>query len=686
VPLELDPLATEGDDAFFDMLANLANLPAAVREGLPPRYGEEPREPTEGVGLADDDVSIAPLPLAELLERDGDLTLADRRLIVQQAIVLLDQAYVHLPMKRARYAVDPIQRLRLMAHRLDALSGADELVPESRFHQELIEIFTALRDLHTHYVPPEPYRSHTVYLPFLVEECTRDGRPQYLVSKVARGADLDPSFVAGVEVTHWNGTPIRRAIERNAENQGGGNQAARMARGLDALTIRTLGRTAPPDEDWVDVAYVTPGGEARQVRTRWNTYQPFEPSPFGDVEQASVAAVPVRSGNRGRLGALGVDVQTSTVNLVRRDLFARMWGQTPAAGSDELATSLPGVLRARVRATSAGDVLHVRIFTFVVPDPELFVQEFLRLVQERPTVGLIVDVRGNGGGDIRAAERLLQVLTPRTIEPEPTQFIVSPLVRRLVVANRGGQVDLASWAPSVVEAVETGAPFSTGFPITSSTDVNDVGQGYYGPVVLITDARCYSATDIFAAGFQDHDIGPIVGVAERTGAGGANVWTHFLFRELLPARDNPLKELPRGASFRVAVRRTTRVGSRASELLEDLGVMADTVHAITEADLLEDNRDLIEAAVAAMQDRATRRLDADVSAGGDRVTIDVATTNLDRVDAYLDGRPVASEDVPDGRCTFVIPRAQIGERAELRLEGFADGTLGAARRLQIEIP
>jgi cytosine/adenosine deaminase-related metal-dependent hydrolase len=686
VPLELDPLATEGDDAFFDMLANLANLPAAVREGLPPRYGEEPREPTEGVGLADDDVSIAPLPLAELLERDGDLTLADRRLIVQQAIVLLDQAYVHLPMKRARYAVDPIQRLRLMAHRLDALSGADELVPESRFHQELIEIFTALRDLHTHYVPPEPYRSHTVYLPFLVEECTRDGRPQYLVSKVARGADLDPSFVAGVEVTHWNGTPIRRAIERNAENQGGGNQAARMARGLDALTIRTLGRTAPPDEDWVDVAYVTPGGEARQVRTRWNTYQPFEPSPFGDVEQASVAAVPVRSGNRGRLGALGVDVQTSTVNLVRRDLFARMWGQTPAAGSDELATSLPGVLRARVRATSAGDVLHVRIFTFVVPDPELFVQEFLRLVQERPTVGLIVDVRGNGGGDIRAAERLLQVLTPRTIEPEPTQFIVSPLVRRLVVANRGGQVDLASWAPSVVEAVETGAPFSTGFPITSSTDVNDVGQGYYGPVVLITDARCYSATDIFAAGFQDHDIGPIVGVAERTGAGGANVWTHFLFRELLPARDNPLKELPRGASFRVAVRRTTRVGSRASELLEDLGVMADTVHAITEADLLEDNRDLIEAAVAAMLDRATRRLDADVSAGGDRVTIDVATTNLDRVDAYLDGRPVASEDVPDGRCTFVIPRAQIGERAELRLEGFADGTLGAARRLQIEIP
>ena len=683
VPLQLDPLATEGDDTFFDMLANLENLPAVIREELPGRYGEEPRAPTEGVGLADDDLSIAPLPLPELLEREGDLTLADRRLIVEQAIVLLEGAYVHLPMKRARYAVDPLQRLRLLQHRLDALTPNARLYPESQFHAELIEIFTALRDLHTHYVPPEPYRSHTVYLPFLVEECTRAGRSTYIVSKVARGADLDPSFVAGVEVTHWNGTQIRRAIQRNAESQGGGNAAARMARGLDALTIRTLGRTVPPDEDWVDVAYVTADGESRQVRTSWTTYQPLEPSPFGDYDQGFASAVPVGLGNRGRLSALGVDVQTATVNLVRRDLFARGWQQAPAAGSDELPTDLPGILRARVRQTSIGDVLHVRIFSFVVPDPELFVREFARLVQERETVGLIVDVRGNGGGDIRAAERLLQVLTPREIEPEPTQFIVSPMVRRLLRANLADPIDLTSWMQSVDDAVETGATFSSGFPITSPDDVNDRGQGYYGPVVLITDARCYSATDIFAAGFQDHDIGPVVGVAERTGAGGANVWTHFLFRELMPIKGNPLKELPGQASFRVAVRRTTRVGSHASELLEDLGVEVDTVHAITDRDLLEDNRDLIDAAVAAMQGRATRRLLADVSRAGNSVTVEVTTTNLDRVDAYVGGRPIGSEDVHGDRCTFVLPQALIDDGGELRLEGFHEGELGAARRLEI---
>jgi len=60
VPLHLDPLATKGDDAFFAMLANLANLPEAVRAELPGRYGEVPRSPTADALLADNDAPLAP--------------------------------------------------------------------------------------------------------------------------------------------------------------------------------------------------------------------------------------------------------------------------------------------------------------------------------------------------------------------------------------------------------------------------------------------------------------------------------------------------------------------------------------------------------------------------------------------------------------------------------------------------
>ena len=54
---------------------------------------------------------------------------------------------------------------------------------------------------------------------------------------------------------------------------------------------------------------------------------------------------------------------------------------------------------------------------------------------------------------------------------------------------------------------------------------NGIGQVYYGPVVLITDALSYSATDIFAAGFQDNEVGLVLGTSGNTGAGGANFWS-----------------------------------------------------------------------------------------------------------------------------------------------------------------
>ena len=680
VPRRLDPLATEGDEEFFQMLANLANLPEAVRSQLPGRYGETPRTPVDGLGLTDDGDSIAPLPLGELLERPGDLTLAQRRLIVEQAIVILDQAYVHLPAKRARYACDPVQRLRLLQNRLLQASKVDELGLESTFHAELIEIFTSLRDLHTHYVPPEPYRSHTLFLPFLIEQCTRDGRPQYIVSKVAAEAQLDRTFRPGVEVTHWNGTPIRRAIERNAEHQGGGNRDARMARGLDALTIRTLGRTPLPDEDWIDVTYRTSEGNVSQVRIRWSTYQPLEPPPFADPRQGGDPAAS-DDGETARLAALGVDPQTTTVNLVRRDLFTRP--RQPALDPSEIPTAFPQALRARIRPTSIGDVLHVRIFSFLVPDPYRFVEEFLRLTRQRPTAGLIVDVRGNGGGDIRAAEQLLQILTPARIEPQPAQFIVSQLTRRLCQANGHDPVNLAPWTPSVVDAVETGATFSTGFPIGSAADANRRGQGYYGPVVLITDARCYSATDIFAAGFQDHGIGPVLGTSKRTGAGGANVWSHDLLHRLLRDGDAILKPLPGQATFRVAIRRTTRIGAHAGELLEDLGVSTPNVHAVTENDLLHDNADLIEAAARLIAGIPVRRLDATIERGPTTLAVDVQTASLERLDAYVDGRPIGSWPITGNRCRFELEDTTAGHERLLRLEGHDQSRLAAVRLLKI---
>ena len=114
-------------------------------------------------------------------------------------------------------------------------------------------------------------------------------------------------------------------------------------------------------------------------------------------------------------------------------------------------------------------------------------------------------------------------------------------------------------------------------------------------MVLITDARCYSATDIFAAGFADHEIGKILGVDDNTGAGGANVWTHGLLARCCsyhrrPDSASPYKALPNGANMRVSIRRTLRVGELSGTPVEDLGVRPDAMHKLTRADLLEEQR------------------------------------------------------------------------------------------------
>lgn len=50
--------------------------------------------------------------LAEFLTPDRRLGRKERQAIVREALWMLEEAYVHLPQKRAMYAVAPLQQLR----------------------------------------------------------------------------------------------------------------------------------------------------------------------------------------------------------------------------------------------------------------------------------------------------------------------------------------------------------------------------------------------------------------------------------------------------------------------------------------------------------------------------------------------------------------------------------------------
>jgi hypothetical protein len=634
---------------------------------------------------AGDEAVAGSVPLHEFIKNAGTLTHAERLVIVGQALLMLEGNYVHLPLKSAMHAVNPVQRLRLLRARLQRQTDAT-MDPERIFHMEMSAIFHSVRDLHTNYLLPAPFAGQIAYLPFQVEKCADGGRTTYIVSRIAAGLSA-PGFQVGVEITHWNGMPIERAVAVAADRFAGSNMPARLARGVDSLTIRSLRLHLPPDEEWVTVSYVDAGGVRRELREPWLVAPNAPAMAAADGEVTTAAA------------SLGLDLHADETGRARALLYApRAVEQSlgniaielstePAAAGADVPSTMPLVFRARSAQTASGTFGHLRIFTFNVPDPAAFVAEFVRLVELLPQDGLILDVRGNGGGHIFASEFTLQTLTPRRITPEPVQFICTPLnleICRRHAKNPTNQIDLGPWFPSMEQSVETGSIYSSAFPITPEDGANSVGQRYFGPVVLITDARCYSATDIFSAGFQDHEIGPVLGVDDNTGAGGANVWTHGLLKALRDVPQDaatPYVPLPKQADMRVSIRRTLRVGKLAGTPVEDLGVRPDVRHEMTRRDVLEGNVDLMEKAGTLLAGRPKRRLDLTaVTSRANHLILQLTLVGLDRIDVYLDGRPRGSSDVTDGSQELRFD--DCGGARVVQVQGFSEGTLVAARTVQ----
>ena len=608
------------------------------------------------------------------------LTPAQRETVIDQALVILQDIYAHLPLKRALHAIDPIQRLRLLRMRHEALD-------ERSFQTEMIDIFTGLRDLHTNYTLPSAYWPKFAFLPFRVEEYYENGKNgprKYLVSWVS---PINPQsdLVRGAEITHWNGAPIDLAVMRNAAREAGSNPDARRARGLEALTLRWLGASVPPDEDWVTLTYSV-NGTVKESRFFW---QVVERNDLPELLAGAPDSAEVSTD-------LGLDVKTELLRRVRKILFdapaiqieremaEHRESASPApevtAGVDNVSVMPDVYPKFGSVTTPSGTFGYVRLATFSPPKNvtvDSVVNEFVRILRTLPPDGLILDVRGNGGGDIRFGERILQTLTPHPVTPEPFHLATTALTIRLAQSVQF----LGQWAESLRTALATGAGFSQGFPITDPKTCNAIGQIYQGPVVLVTDAFCYSTTDIFAAGFQDHGIGTILGCHDNTGAGGANVWDHETVLQKL-GMSMLFPPLPLGTGMRVAARRSTRVGTQSGVPLEDLGVVPDERYYMTRNDLLRQNVDLIARAGAILKDQLKQTLALEPDGTTPLSGLNVLSSGIDRVDLLVDGRPVVSSDITASPAQIRFPKP-VAVGSKVTALGFRKGDLVVSTRYKV---
>lgn len=113
----------------------------------------------------------------------------------------------------------------------------------------------------------------------------------------------------------------------------------------------------------------------------------------------------------------------------------------------------------------------------------------------RDTRGLVIDLRGNGGGQIAVLEKLLGRFGAKGFD-----------VGRFIVRNPGSEGVVSDFTP---------------------WKVKKRGWTYEGPMVLLVDAGCFSACEMFASTLKDAKRARVVGPT-ATGGGSASPLTDNL--------------------------------------------------------------------------------------------------------------------------------------------------------------
>lgn len=408
--------------------------------------------------------------------------------VSELAARLLNDFSVHLPHWRK---LDPIGRLQ-----------------RARSDQELLAIFAALGDRHTHCALP--IRS-VAWLPFVAGACNEG---------VLVTGSLSDDLQRGDRIVRWNGVPVASALRALMPLQLGANRAARAAKAMQTLTFRPLSLMPPPAEQRVSIEL--DGG--RRVELPWRVDGP---------ETLGRELAPLFSSSETMLSEnIGVSGRT------------------------------------------------IRIASFSAT-PDVFLRTFLQALESVPQDGVIIDLMGCEEGIIQTAEQLLQLFTGQRIEPETFRFRMTNAVRSIA-----GRLP-TEWRDCIHRSR---GDYSRPQPITSRDQANHIGRRYPGPLVILVDALTYSSAEMFAAGVQDHGIGKVIGIAPRTGGGGASAWSQKAIAEL--TRDDDLLPRFEAPSFRVAVRKARRVLRNDGQAIERRGIIPDILYVPTRADLLERKRAL----------------------------------------------------------------------------------------------
>jgi hypothetical protein len=646
------------------------------------------------------------LKAAEDLALNPVLTIEDRCVILDQAELLIRDLYPHLYFKQrdfkdAEPPVDPLERIgELRARIRSEAQGLSDLA----FHLEMLKIFATVRDPHTAYALPEYFHGAVAFLPFRAGfYADALGRRRYIVTAVMEGFD-HPDFTPGAELVSARGADFTKEVDRAALLSPGANAAAQHLRGLMRLTVRPLatagtgGWHALSDAEFASFDYLPadylPAGSSQRHSISF---------PWGVARGAGLhQPMPDQAFSMSR----DLSASHHAANLLYNRLpqappqsrFPDVFEFQCTSGTSGSNCVDPGSLAAPNHPDKRFGYIAVKSFNSagsanVSEDLPNEFARILKLLQPNAPDGLLVDIRSNPGGDIAAAESMLQMLTPQLITPANFHLANTDATQKIlkIVANdASSSPELRAWAGQAARIpLPHGSPLTQGEPLTSAA--NAVGQVYQGPVVLLVDALTYSAADIFAGGFSDNRVGKVISPDPATGGGGASVWSHSDIVARLPAGVLKLETLPNGAAMSLAIMRSSRVGPNLGKPIEDIGVHPDVVHPRTLRDLLAPaHGSLIRRACELLADMPAHRIEIlDSEQMPAAMAVKLTVVNLDRLEFTLDQDDAPSLKINAAELTspVMVPFHSGGfVPGEMVVRGFSGDELAASARIVFEAP
>lgn len=612
--------------------------------------------------------SVAVVPPVLLKDARATLTMPsytaeERVALVEQAQLMLDQLYVHRERKIELNGpmVDPTPRLALLRE------TAAELTDQT-LHRSLRRVFADQRDLHTTYTLPWPLRCYRSFLPIgLSEVQDQGGQPVLAVEAIAAAAlDVAPEarlvHVGDVLLT-YDGMPAYDALDVARREASGANDAASRFRAMQYLTGRGHARHFVPPTDTLALTLRDRLGRVYAVEMPWVV--------TGD--DACLRPTEDEGGTaraKGEAFRLAVDDD----QIFYEQTFHPHDGVAKRLKDLRDVPALPtndDILSYATFDNELGTWAYLRLKSMVPSTSINGVAAEVRRLLTGPlaaTDGLVIDVRGNGGGMIVLGDVLAQLFGPAEIAS--MRFRLKASRGNLFYVTHAPWLVGTPWEQGVVDAIASGRPFAADLPITLDRASNSGGTAYFKPVAVLTDARCYSTCDLFTAQMQDHGHALVWSAGERTGGGGANNVGHNDFLEELVAAGSdpgPFAALPGGQDMGIAWRAMIRTGLHAGELIEDVGVEADRHVTRTLADLFTQDAGVLRQITAELATRSAS-MQARVDAGS-LAPIDVAPAEAGEVSLRVAGTDTISYrlDAGEDPTTLAVTPSRDARRVALPL-------------------